>query len=197
MRIFTCLGRTVGRLSHVDCPHTSDCQLRLQRPLVCCSVVRFALHAYNNKARIELCQEFFLIYLQFLARHAHYFIKKGEFMKLKELRIKAHLGQAELAKLLGIAQTTYSGYERGYRKPTPEMLKKLADFFGVTVDELLGRSSDPQLFDNARVERPEILDIWDKLTREQQENILNYARGMNMANELAGRSSSENKSDIA
>ena len=116
---------------------------------------------------------------------------------LKTIRVSKKITQKTVAQYLGIAVTTYSGYETGYHSPTPEILKKLADFFGVTVDELLGRSSEPQLFDNARVDRPEILDIWDKLTREQQENILNYARGMAAANELAGRSSSENKSDIA
>lgn len=117
--------------------------------------------------------------------------------KLKDFRKKLNITQKEIASQLGVSFQTYSSWETERTEPSAEMLKKLADFFGVTVDELLGRSSEPQLFDNARVDRPEILDIWDKLTREQQENVLNYVRGMAAANELAGRSSSENKSDIA
>lgn len=117
--------------------------------------------------------------------------------KLKILRKAKKLTQKQVADAVGIGMQAYAYYEKAEREPSQETLIKLADFFGVTVDELLGRTSEPQLFDNARVERPEILDLWSKLTPEQQENILNYARGMAAANELAGISSSENKSDIA
>lgn len=57
-----------------------------------------------------------------------------------------------------------------------EHLCKTADFFGVSVDELLGRT--PQLFDDARVERPEIMELYEMMTPQQQSNLINYARGM-------------------
>ena len=116
--------------------------------------------------------------------------------KLKDFRKKLNITQKEIASQLGVSFQTYSSWETERTEPSAEMLKKLADFFGVTVDELLGRSSDTQLFDDARVERPEILDIFAQLTPAQQENLLNYGRGMLTANELA-RSATQGKSEIA
>lgn len=51
--------------------------------------------------------------------------------KLTELRKQKNLTQAELAKILGVARTTYSSYEQGRRKPDDEIQKKIADYFGV------------------------------------------------------------------
>ena len=117
-------------------------------------------------------------------------------MELRKIRKKTKLKQCQVAQALGLTPQIYSRYERGEREPSFEILIKMADFFGVTVDELLGRTSEPQLFDNARIERPEILDIFAQLTPAQQENLLNYGRGMLTANELA-QSTTKGKSEIA
>ncbi|MFI3254396.1 MAG: helix-turn-helix transcriptional regulator [Eubacteriales bacterium] len=58
---------------------------------------------------------------------------------LYKLRKQKGLTQADMAKILGIAQQTYGNYEKGNRQPSLEMLVKLADSFEVTVDYLLGR----------------------------------------------------------
>ena len=84
-------------------------------------------------------------------------------MNLKSIREAKKITQSNVAKYLGIAVTTYSGYETGYHKPTPEILIKLADFFGVTVDELLGRSGQ-QLFNDARVEKPYYQKLYEALS---------------------------------
>ena len=99
-------------------------------------------------------------------------------MNLRQIRIEKGLSQIEVANYLDIGQTTYSGYETGYRRPTPEMLCKLANLYNVTVDELLGRTSEPELFDNARVERPEILELYESLTPELQAHALAYLHGL-------------------
>lgn len=95
---------------------------------------------------------------------------------LKNLRKKRNLTQKDVADAIGITFQTYSYYETGRTKPTPETLCKLADFFGVTVDELLGRS--PQLFDDARVERPEVLELFDQLNVGEQERAIGYMESM-------------------
>ncbi|WP_237738175.1 helix-turn-helix domain-containing protein [Caldicellulosiruptor sp. F32] len=59
--------------------------------------------------------------------------------RLKELREERGLTQAELAKELGISVQNLSYYENG-REPKYELLIKIADYFGVTVDYLIGRS---------------------------------------------------------
>ncbi|MCM1306478.1 MAG: hypothetical protein NC037_01005 [Bacteroides sp.] len=66
--------------------------------------------------------------------------------------------------------------------------------YRVSVDYLLNLAdSEPQLFDNARVERPEILELYDELTPAQQQNILNYARGMVVSNQLESTSTTKKR----
>lgn len=99
-------------------------------------------------------------------------------MELKRLRNKSNLTQRQVAEAVGIGLQAYSYYEKGERQPQFQTLCKLADFFDVTVDELLGRTTEPQLFDNARVERPEILELYESLTPELQEHALAYLHGL-------------------
>lgn len=103
--------------------------------------------------------------------------------RLKELRNKQHLSQVKMAEKLGIPRTTYTHYESGRSEMDYSMLCKLADFFGVTVDELLGRTSS-DIFDNARIEQPEILQLYERMTPEEQNNLVNYARGLISGREL-------------
>jgi len=58
-------------------------------------------------------------------------------MKLKEAKEQQNLTQSELAKLLNIDTQRYQNYELGKRKPTPEMLKTIANCLRVSVDYLL------------------------------------------------------------
>lgn len=60
--------------------------------------------------------------------------------RLAALRKEKGLSQAELAKLLNMGQSTIAMYERNRRTPDPTTLKRLADFFNVSVDYLLGRT---------------------------------------------------------
>lgn len=60
--------------------------------------------------------------------------------RLKELRKEAHLTQVELAKRLGIGQSSYADWERGKKKPTQENLIKIAQFFNVPLDYLVGNT---------------------------------------------------------
>jgi HTH-type transcriptional regulator, competence development regulator len=59
--------------------------------------------------------------------------------KLIELRKAKKLRQEDIAKILGIARTTYAMYEQGNREPDFDTLNKIADYFEVSVDHLLGR----------------------------------------------------------
>ena len=53
---------------------------------------------------------------------------------------------------MGIVRTTYSNYESGNRQPDNETLKKLADFYEVTVDYLLGKDTINDQARNAVIE---------------------------------------------
>jgi len=58
---------------------------------------------------------------------------------LIHLRKRNKLTQKELATYFKVAESTISGYENGVREPNLEMLVRIADFFNVSTDFLLGR----------------------------------------------------------
>lgn len=64
-------------------------------------------------------------------------------VRLKSLRENRGISQKFVAEKIGINNSTLSGYESGYREPDAETLKKLADFYEVTTDYLLGRTNNP------------------------------------------------------
>ena len=57
--------------------------------------------------------------------------------RLRYLREKEGLTQTNIANTLHIGQSTYNRYERGVREPDHETLKKIADYFHVSLDFLL------------------------------------------------------------
>lgn len=63
-------------------------------------------------------------------------------LRIKELRLEKNLNQTEFAKILNIGNTTLSQYENGINTPNDDMKIKIADFFDVSVDYLLGRTDD-------------------------------------------------------
>lgn len=62
-------------------------------------------------------------------------------MKLKELRKTKGVSQEQVASALGITFRAYQNYEYGQREPNIEMLNKMADYFGTSIDYLLGRDT--------------------------------------------------------
>ena len=63
--------------------------------------------------------------------------------RLSQLRKERELGQKELAALLNMSIGTISNYENNVHAPDLATLCKLADFFQVTTDYLLGRTDEP------------------------------------------------------
>lgn len=66
-------------------------------------------------------------------------------MRLKELREKKHISQLKLAMDLGMNQNSISRYENGAREADYKTLIKLADYFDVSIDYLLGRTNNPKV----------------------------------------------------
>lgn len=60
--------------------------------------------------------------------------------RIKELRLSKKITQVELAKHLSVSQGTLSFWEQGKYEPDNKSLAKLADYFGVSVDYLLGKT---------------------------------------------------------
>lgn len=61
--------------------------------------------------------------------------------RLKSLREENDIKQKDLADYLNIAKSTLSQYESGQRIPNDEIKNKLADYFNVSLDYLMGKSN--------------------------------------------------------
>jgi len=100
--------------------------------------------------------------------------------RIKFLRTRKGMTQKELAKELHIANSTLSQYESGQRGLSDVVKKNVADYFGVTVDYLMGREDD------ARVPHESVreilagpglrllLDADNKLTEDQLKEIVEF-----------------------
>ena len=84
-------------------------------------------------------------------------------IRLKALRTEKGLSQKEIAEYLGISQPAYANYERQAREADYDTLNKLADYFNVTTDYLLGREDKTTLTTKDKKEITEILES----TRQQ------------------------------
>lgn len=60
-------------------------------------------------------------------------------IKLREIRKENGISLKKMGEIIGVAESTMSLYENGKRQPDYDTLSKIADYFGVTTDYLLGR----------------------------------------------------------
>lgn len=78
--------------------------------------------------------------------------------RLEELRTKKGWNATEAAEKLGFPKTTYYNYEKENRQLYPEQLIKIADFYGVSIDYLLGRDDRTVVLRSPLDEKYEALD---------------------------------------
>lgn len=81
---------------------------------------------------------------------------------LKYIREKNGLTKRELCEKTGISERAYLTYEFGEREPKVSVIAKLADFYGVTTDYLLGREPAPDPFANLGLCEESETDVIDK-----------------------------------
>ena len=65
--------------------------------------------------------------------------------RIKELRRKRGMTQAALAEIIDVRQDSICIYEKGKNYPEVRRLLILADYFGVSLDYLMGRTDDPEV----------------------------------------------------
>lgn len=94
--------------------------------------------------------------------------------QIKLLRKAKKITQKQLGDVLGVAESTISMYESGNRQPDVDTMRKIADYFNVTIDYLIGgeniSSSDKDELDE------KIIKIFGSLSEADQAQILDYAR---------------------
>ena len=66
------------------------------------------------------------------------------YRRIRDLREDHDLTQTKLAKMLGMSQTGYSKYETGENDIPTDILIKLADYYDVSIDYLLGQTDCPK-----------------------------------------------------
>ena len=106
---------------------------------------------------------------------------------LEELRKESGLKRSDLAKQLNINQNTLANYEKELRQAPYETLILIADYFSVSVDELLGRTTSslkeevkkpatdlkPEFSPLAKKEK-DIIYAYRRLSPENKERLLDY-----------------------
>ena len=68
-------------------------------------------------------------------------------LRIRDLREEKDLSQEKVGLAINVPQRTYAYYETGGRMIPPQVLCALADFYGVSVDYLLGRTDIPETAD--------------------------------------------------
>ena len=90
-----------------------------------------------------------------------YTLQYGE--RIARLREENGLTQEELSLKIGISRAALSHYEKNRRQPDYDIIRKLADFFGVSVDYVLGhtdiRETPESVINNALQDDPELMGI--------------------------------------
>lgn len=94
--------------------------------------------------------------------------------RLVNLRTQRKIKQYEVADAIGIVRSTYSAYERGQRVPDALTLARIADFYNVGTDYLLGRDESHEHVPEELIRISESIgpheskDFWD--------NLIQYAK---------------------
>ena len=83
--------------------------------------------------------------------------------RIKDLREDKDLKQSELAEIINTSQQNLSNYEQEKSSPTKDIWIKLADYFNVTTDFLMGKTNNPN---NE--------NLTDGLTSEEIKELIKY-----------------------
>lgn len=100
--------------------------------------------------------------------------------KLKQLRKENKKTQDELAKYLHISQSNYGKYELQEIEPNIDTLTKLADYYNVSLDYLIGRDYKNEfayLTDNEKI----ILNSFRQMNKDNQIKFIAHAQGILIA----------------
>lgn len=97
-------------------------------------------------------------------------------MRLKELRTQRNMLQKDVAEFLNCSTPVYCRYEKGEREPPFDIMKKLADFYGVTVDYLMGRDTPEATPPPPQQEKDPIFAALSKLNPENRALVEQMAR---------------------
>lgn len=114
--------------------------------------------------------------------------------RLKELREERDLTQQALADTFSIARSTYTNWEIGRREPDHAALVQLADFYGVTVDYILGRNKNEPTVDDDGL-RSQAIDRVQELPHPALVRVLDFLDGLEAGQEIAAAAAAADDQD--
>ena len=76
-------------------------------------------------------------------------------MGLKNRRVALGISRADLASQIGVNANTVWRYEKGEREPCVDILKRIAEIFGCTIDDLVNPTSTPVGSEALQGEKPD------------------------------------------
>lgn len=98
---------------------------------------------------------------------------------IKRLRNEAGISQKQMASVVNLSQQAVAKWESGVAEPDTRALRVLADYFGVSVDYILGRQQEKKLAQNDAGALPDderrLLSFFENLNPEGKEKLLDYA----------------------
>ena len=100
---------------------------------------------------------------------------------IRSLRKKNEFTAQELAMLVGVSDRTIASIESGLRGTTIENYAKMADVFGVSIDELIGRTTRREalgLGEPAGSKQNKLRNICKSLTDEQAELVISFVNNL-------------------
>lgn len=91
--------------------------------------------------------------------------------KLKELLEEKSVTPYRVAKEIGVSQTTIKNWVTGYTAPKERHIKALADYFGITTDELLGKEKQPTTLGELHPANKKLMELSRTLSPEEAEKV--------------------------
>lgn len=103
--------------------------------------------------------------------------------KIKELREEKQISQYQLALALQLPRYILSNIEQGRTEPNLDYLVKLADYFGVTTDELLGRENFATgnviiTGEQLSADEKQLLELYRALPIRDKAELVGFAKGL-------------------
>lgn len=95
--------------------------------------------------------------------------------RLKELRTAKHYTQDYVSSKLHITRSSYSNYENGTRTPSTESLIRLAQFYHISINDLLNIPEYRETSLQLSVEERFLIYTYRSLTSENQREMLSFA----------------------
>lgn len=103
--------------------------------------------------------------------------------KIENLMQENNLTANKLAIACKLQNNTFTYWKNGKTKPTIDALIRIADYFNVSIDYLVGRESAKQTIQNTNINNQnddlkQFIQLWEQMDEFQKASVTGYAQGL-------------------